>query len=203
MTPDVPPELLQPPAQAVLALVALGANLGDAPGTLARAARAMALDEALGAIALSPLYRSAPWQASGPDYANAVIALRTTLAPWPLLQRLQALELQHGRDRSGDEINAPRTLDLDLLVWGDVRSDWPALQLPHPRLAERAFVAWPLQDLRQANDPALIGLAWPEVDVARVQRQGRDGGVQQFPSSRVSLGAREIIRIPFGLPLLA
>lgn len=198
---DVPAELQHAPLQPVVALVALGANLGQAAVTLAQAARDIAHDESLGAVALSPLYRSAPWQASGPDYANAVMVLRTRLAPWPLLQRLQAIEQQYGRLRG--EINAPRTLDLDVLTWGTRSSLWPHLMLPHPRLGERAFVALPMADLQAEPGlhKALPDVAWPAVDVERVQAQARDGGVHKYPSSRVCLGAREIIEFAFGLPL--
>ena len=87
----------------------------------------------------------APVDAAGPDYINAVAALDTTLAPLALLDLLQALERQHGRQRPYR--NAPRTLDLDLLLHGDIEMDTARLILPHPRLHQRAFVLAPLYEL--------------------------------------------------------
>jgi 2-amino-4-hydroxy-6-hydroxymethyldihydropteridine diphosphokinase len=136
-------------SDAVPAWIGLGANLGDAQASL---------DSALAAIAALPhtlierassRYRSAPLQASGPDFLNAVVRVRTRLAPLALLDALLAIEAAHGRERS--HRNAPRTLDLDLLMHGDTRIDSARLTLPHPRLHERAFVLAPLVEL----DPAL------------------------------------------------
>ena len=96
-------------------------------------------------VACSSLYRSAPHQASGPDYINAVVELSTLLAPLALLQELQKIEEQHGRTR--DYHHAPRTLDLDLLLVGDEALDTRELCLPHPRLHLRAFVLRPLLEI--------------------------------------------------------
>ncbi|MEN9891425.1 MAG: 2-amino-4-hydroxy-6-hydroxymethyldihydropteridine pyrophosphokinae FolK [Pseudomonadota bacterium] len=130
------------------AWIALGANLGDAPATLRRARAALAERAASdGRVpASSGLWRSAPVDAGGPDFHNAVLVLDTALAPLDLLDLLQAIEAEHGRDRPYR--NAPRTLDLDLL-WhgGAVRLDSPRLILPHPRLHQRAFVLRPLLEL--------------------------------------------------------
>lgn len=125
--------------------VGLGANLGDAAATLAAALRA--LDDLPGTrrVATSSLWRSAPVDAAGPDYLNAVAELRSTLGPQALLQALQALEAAHGRERPYP--NAPRTLDLDLLLHGDTVMATPALTLPHPRLHLRAFVLEPLAEI--------------------------------------------------------
>ena len=126
----------------------LGANLGDAPATLHRALDALgALPDTL-LIATSPIYRSAPIDAGGPDYANAVALLRTGLAPQALLAALQRIELAHGRERT--HRNAPRTLDLDLLLYGNERIATPTLIVPHPRMHERAFVLKPLADVAPA-----------------------------------------------------
>lgn len=94
---------------------------------------------------MSPMYRTAPHQAIGPDYVNAVATLQTRLTAPELLRLLQRLEAVAGRERP--YLNAPRTLDLDLLFYGDARMDSPDLQLPHPRWASRAFVLLPLRDL--------------------------------------------------------
>ncbi len=125
--------------------VGLGANLGDAQATLAQALREMAALPGTQVVAVSSVYRSAPVQAQGPDFYNAVAELRTTLAPVPLLRALQGLEQAHGRQRPYH--HAPRTLDLDLLFYGDRVLNEPALTLPHARLHERAFVLLPLAEL--------------------------------------------------------
>jgi 2-amino-4-hydroxy-6-hydroxymethyldihydropteridine diphosphokinase len=125
--------------------VGLGANLGDAANTLRQAVAALRAQPEVQVVALSSLYRSAPVDAGGPDYVNAVAELRTTLAPEALLQRLLQIEQQHGRERPYR--HAPRTLDLDLLLYGDRRLETPSLTLPHPRLHLRAFVLEPLAEL--------------------------------------------------------
>jgi 2-amino-4-hydroxy-6-hydroxymethyldihydropteridine diphosphokinase len=125
--------------------VGLGANLGDARATLHAAVRVLGLTPELSVVALSPLYRSAPVDAQGPDFVNAVAELRTTMAPLPVLLALQAIETQFGRLRPYR--NAPRTLDLDLLMYGQRVLHEPSLTLPHPRLHERAFVLRPLLDI--------------------------------------------------------
>jgi len=96
-------------------------------------------------VARSSLYGSAPIDADGDDYVNAVAHVRTALAPEALLRELQAIERAHGRERPF--ANAPRTLDLDLLLHGDAVVASMALTLPHPRLHERAFVLVPLAEI--------------------------------------------------------
>ena len=128
-----------------IAYVGLGANLGDAAGTLRRALQDLAAQPDVVLLRTSSLYRSAPVDAGGPDFINAVAELRTTLDPHALLAVLLAIEQQHGRQRPYR--HAPRTLDLDLLLMGDEQVDTPDLQLPHPRLHERACVLQPLAEL--------------------------------------------------------
>lgn len=128
-----------------LAYIGLGANLGDARGTLQAAFEALAALPDTDLLRRSAIYRSAPIESSGPDYLNAVAELRTTLEPLALLHRLQAIELTHGRERPYR--NAPRTLDLDLLLHDQTLIDSPDLTLPHPRAHERAFVLQPLAEL--------------------------------------------------------
>jgi 2-amino-4-hydroxy-6-hydroxymethyldihydropteridine diphosphokinase len=96
-------------------------------------------------VASSALYRSAPVDAQGPDFVNAVAELRSTLAPAALLAAMQAIERRHGRRRPYR--NAPRTLDLDLLLYGERCVAQPGLELPHPRMHLRAFVLAPLAEL--------------------------------------------------------
>jgi 2-amino-4-hydroxy-6-hydroxymethyldihydropteridine diphosphokinase len=98
---------------------------------------------------VSDLYRSAPVDADGPDYFNAVVSLYTDLQPDALLTALQALEALGGRVRS--YVNSPRTLDLDLLLYGDMKLHSTRLILPHPRMHERAFVLRPLLDVEASN----------------------------------------------------
>jgi len=128
-----------------LAYIGLGANLGDARGALQAAFDALAALPDTELLRRSAIYRSAPIDSSGPDYLNAVAELRTALEPLALLHRLQAIELSQGRERPYR--NAPRTLDLDLLLHGQTLIDSPELTLPHPRAHQRAFVLQPLAEL--------------------------------------------------------
>ncbi len=134
----------------VTAYIALGANLGDARATVRDALLALDGLPQTRLLRASGLYRTAPWEASGPDFINAVAAVETGLDAHELLRALQALELQAGRERPYR--NAPRTLDLDLLLYGDAVIDAPELTVPHPRLRERAFVLVPLAEIA----PALV-----------------------------------------------
>ncbi len=125
--------------------IGLGANLGDARATLKHALAAVAALPQTALVAQSSLYRTAPVQAIGPDFINAVAELRTALQPHALLRALQAIETAHGRVRPYR--HAPRTLDLDLLLFGQRVLHGPGLEVPHPRLHERAFVLQPLLEL--------------------------------------------------------
>ena len=129
----------------VTAFVGIGANLGDAQATVRGAIAALGRLPQTRLVAASRLYRSAPVDAGGPDFINAVARVETTLPAPALLAQLQRLEQNAGRERPYR--NAPRTLDLDLLLFGDGRIASPALTVPHPRLAERAFVLLPLHEL--------------------------------------------------------
>jgi 2-amino-4-hydroxy-6-hydroxymethyldihydropteridine diphosphokinase len=134
--------------------VGLGSNLGDAPAAVRQAVQALGALDGTQVVAVSGLYRSAPVDAEGPDFINAVTELQTALEPEALLQALQAIEQAHGRLRPYR--HAPRTLDLDLLLYGQRQLQLPALTLPHPRLHERAFVLRPLLELAPAlAHPAL------------------------------------------------
>jgi len=139
------------PARPTEVFVGLGANLGDARATLRAALAELRALAAPGSFQASALYGSAPVDSSGPDYVNAVARLRTALAPHALLDALQAIERRFGRERPYR--NAPRTLDLDVLLYGvegdagGVRSHDARLTLPHPRAAQRGFVLEPLAEL--------------------------------------------------------
>ncbi len=125
--------------------VGVGANLGDAEASVRAAMAQLAQLPATALVSISGLYRTAPLDADGPDYVNAVAELRSTLEPPELLAHLHAIELAFGRLRP--HRNAPRTLDLDLLFHGERQVAGPALTLPHPRAHQRAFVLAPLADL--------------------------------------------------------
>lgn len=128
------------------AYIALGSNLGDRPRTLYSAIAALGQ---LGSVeAVSSFYETAPiGLVEQPDFLNAVVALRTAQPPGELMTALLHIEQQHGRDRSVSVPKGPRTLDLDLLSYGDVVMETSTLTLPHPSLAERRFVLVPLMEI--------------------------------------------------------
>jgi 2-amino-4-hydroxy-6-hydroxymethyldihydropteridine diphosphokinase len=129
----------------VSAYIGIGANLGDARANVQDAILRLQRVPDSQLDAVSSLYRTAPIDSSGDDYINAVAHLRTTLAPHALLAALQDIEQAHGRERP--YYNAPRTLDLDLLLYGDQQLASATLTVPHPRMTERAFVLVPLLEL--------------------------------------------------------
>lgn len=143
----------------VTAYVALGANLGDAVATVLWAMDAIARLPGTVVVQRSSLYRSAPIESSGPDYINAVIEVSTRWSAPELLLQLQAIEQQAGRERPYR--NAPRTLDLDILLFGSATIDSPNLSVPHPRMHERAFVLLPLAQIAPGAVPsdALVGVS--------------------------------------------
>jgi 2-amino-4-hydroxy-6-hydroxymethyldihydropteridine diphosphokinase len=130
---------------AVTAYLALGANLGDAQATVREAMDAIDTLPATRVVRRSSLYRTAPMESNGPDYINAVVQVETALTAPDLLRELQALELRAGRLRPYR--NAPRTLDLDILLFGEARIFSDALTIPHPRMDLRAFVLVPLGEI--------------------------------------------------------
>jgi len=126
--------------------VGLGSNIGEPRQQLDLAIQELKRLPDTNFIQVSGLYASAPHgYLNQPDFLNAVAHLDTGLSPEPLLDHLQEIEERHGRERSF--ANAPRTLDLDLLLYGDRVLDTPRLTLPHPRMHERAFVLQPLLEL--------------------------------------------------------
>ncbi len=129
----------------VTAFIGLGANLGDAAGTVRNALTALATLPGTTLVCQSSLYRTAPVQASGPDYVNAVAQISTRLSAPELLDALHDIEQSCGRERPFR--NAPRTLDLDILTFGSGSVNSPALVIPHPRMFERAFVLVPLAEI--------------------------------------------------------
>jgi 2-amino-4-hydroxy-6-hydroxymethyldihydropteridine diphosphokinase len=126
------------------AAVSLGANLGDARQALGSALAALAQLPTTEVVGVSSFYKTAPVDAEGPDYINAVALLQSALGPLEFLHALQAMELAHGRERPFR--HAPRTLDLDLIWFGGATRSTRELTLPHPRWRERAFVVEPLAE---------------------------------------------------------
>lgn len=157
------------------ALIGLGANLGDPVHMLETCLEALIPLSCDATLEVSGLYKSAPVDADGPDYFNAVASLSTHLEPMALLQALQAIENLAGRVRS--HINAPRTLDLDLLLFGKLQMSTEVLCLPHPRMHQRAFVLRPLLDLGLAQ--------WvipPFGTVEHLEAQTRNQRIEKLPT---------------------
>ncbi len=145
-------------AEPVRAVLALGANLGDAPATVEAAIGALDRLPSTRLITRSSLYRTAPvGYADQPDFINAVAVVETALAPRALLDALLELERTQGRTRTF--ANAPRTLDLDILLYGSQTVQEPGLTIPHARLHERAFVLVPLVEIAPETDIPGYGCA--------------------------------------------
>jgi len=153
----------------MIAWVGIGANLGDARANVLDAIDRLSRLPGAQLVRTSSLFRTAPIDSSGDDYVNAVAALDTTLDAHALLQALFAIEQAHGRERPYR--NAPRTLDLDLLLYGaEIINDAPTLIVPHPRMHERAFVLAPLAEV--APDLAIPGRGAVRALLANVGDQG-------------------------------
>ena len=129
----------------VLATLGIGANLGQAQAAVQAAMAAIGTLPQTQLLRASSLYGSAPVDSSGPDYVNAVVQVHTGLSAPALLAQLQKIEQAAGRERPYR--NAPRTLDLDVLLYGDGRISSSALTVPHPRMQQRAFVLLPLAQI--------------------------------------------------------
>ncbi|KAF1722032.1 2-amino-4-hydroxy-6-hydroxymethyldihydropteridine diphosphokinase [Pseudoxanthomonas wuyuanensis] len=141
----------------VVAAIGLGANLGDAALTVQRAAQSLGLLPRTRLLRCSRLYRTPAWgMQAQPDFVNAVALIDTGLDARALLDALLATEREFGRDRSVERRWGPRTLDLDLLLYGEAMIDEPGLQVPHPHLAQRAFALVPLLEI--APDAAIPGV---------------------------------------------
>lgn len=171
----------------IRACIALGSNLDDPAAQIQHAVDALATLPHSTLVACSPLYRTAPvGPQDQPDFINAAALLDTTLSPLALLDALQALEQAAGRERRRHW--GERTLDLDLLLYGDQTLDLPRLTVPHPRLHERAFVLVPLFALA----PSLV---LPDgTSLASLRQQCDDAGVWYHappPVPRTSGGPKD------------
>jgi 2-amino-4-hydroxy-6-hydroxymethyldihydropteridine diphosphokinase len=171
------------PASGTLACIGLGANLGDPAAAIASALAAIERLPDTWVIACSSLWRSAPVLAEGPDFINAAAVLRTGLAPLALLEALLAIELAHGRERPWP--NAPRLLDLDLLLHGQAVMTSPRLTLPHPRMHQRAFVLAPLAEIAPALTVPGLGPIGPLLAACTGQR------CERLPADPIDIGRAE------------
>lgn len=128
-----------------LAFIGLGGNIGDTKQLIKDAIVCLAQHPELRILTRSCMYQSAPVNAEGDDYINAVISLETQISPEELLRICQQVELSFGRERP--YLNAPRTLDLDVLAYDQIAINNDALTIPHPRMIERSFVLYPLLEI--------------------------------------------------------
>lgn len=171
MDPSQPPQPFTPTQSNHRAAIALGSNLGDSCAVVETALKILAATPGIILERQSHLYRTAPVGPPQPDYINACTVVATKLEPQALLTTLLAIEQQFGRVRL--ERWGPRLLDLDLLLYDDQILDTPSLQLPHPRMHERAFVLVPLAEIApQWIHPVMgeaIGHLVQQVDVAGVE----------------------------------
>lgn len=146
-------------ASLTTAYIALGSNVGDRAANLRRAATLIAQHPGIEVAARSGIYLTQSVEGGGPDdFLNAVLRVRTTLEPLALLHALQAVETALGRPQPPR--HGPRLIDLDILLYGAVRMDTPELQLPHPRLLDRAFVLRPLSDVLEGGWVRETDEAW-------------------------------------------
>ncbi len=135
-------------AERTRAYLGLGSNLGDRRGTIESALAALEAHPEIAVLSVSRLIETAPQGPPGQGpYLNGAAAIDTALSPRGLLEALQAIEAAHGRDRAREVRWGPRTLDLDLLLYGDIVLDQGDLTVPHPRMHERAFVLAPLAEI--------------------------------------------------------
>jgi len=151
-----------------ICFIGLGSNLGESCGQLRRALADIASLPGTQLLAQSAMYRSAPvGYLDQPDFVNAVAKITTSLSPQDLLAGLLAIEHSHGRERTFQ--NAPRTLDLDVLLYDDLQMHQHGLTIPHPQMHKRAFVLQPLLEI--APDCAIPGIGWASVAMQGCQDQ--------------------------------
>ncbi len=159
------------------ALLALGGNVGDVRATFDQALAMLCEGGVARLVARSANYRTPPWGVEDqPAFINACACIETALPPRALLVRLQAIERALGRDRANEQRWGPRTIDLDILAYDGLVIDEPGLQLPHPRLLQRAFVLVPLAEI--APDWQIAGTT-VRVALGRLDT----GGILRLPSA--------------------
>jgi 2-amino-4-hydroxy-6-hydroxymethyldihydropteridine diphosphokinase len=157
------------------ALLALGGNVGDVRGTFDRAFAMLCEGGEVRFLARSADYRTPPWGVTDqPAFVNCCLRIDTSLAPRALLARTQTVETGLGRNRAKEQRWGPRTIDIDLIAYDDVRCEGPDLTLPHPRVLERAFVLAPLAEI--APDWMIRGTT-----VAAALARLDSGGIEKLP----------------------
>ncbi len=166
------------------AFIGFGGNIGDTRQLITDAIVCLALRCELQVIAKSCFYQSAPVEATGGDYINAVIEIETQLSPYGLLHICQAIEQEFGRERP--YLNAPRTLDLDILFFEGISQNDSELTLPHPRIIERSFVLLPLLEI--APDIFLPHLGELKTYLPKVAHQR----IEKLPCRNCSCGEKAI-----------
>lgn len=166
------------------AFIGFGGNIGDTRQLITDAIVCLALRCELQVIGKSCFYQSAPVEAAGGDYINAVIEIETQLSPYGLLHICQAIEKEFGRERP--YLNAPRTLDLDILFFEGISQNDSELTLPHPRIIERSFVLLPLLEI--APDIFLPNLGELKTYLPKVAHQR----IEKLPCRNCSCGEKTI-----------
>lgn len=166
-----------------LAFIGLGGNIGDTKQLIQDAIVCLAQNPELKVLTRSCMYQSAPVNASGNDFINAVISIETQLTPNDLLHICQKVENTFGRERPF--INAPRTLDLDVLAYDFVSVQEETLTIPHPRMVERAFVLLPLLEIAPDIDLPGFGKLAQYVDNVAHQRIEKVKGCNNCPSQHI------------------
>lgn len=170
----------------VTAFLGLGGNIGDPAATMAAALRAIDADRACSLVAVSSLYRTPPWgKIDQPDFLNAVASISTALSPRDLLSL--CLEEERLLKRTRNERWGPRTIDIDILLYDDIMIDEDGLTIPHPRLAERAFVLIPLKEI--APEIAIGGKKMDQLgarpDASGIERVTNGGNWWRSPADRL------------------
>lgn len=159
------------------AYLALGGNVGDSRAILDSAVRQLAETPCIHLAARSSDYKTPPWGVTDQaPFINLCVAIDTTLPPLALLARGQEIERSLGRDRAREQRWGPRTVDIDIIAYGDLTLDEPGLVLPHPRLFERAFVLMPLAEI--AGDRRFAGR-----DLRHALKGLDTAGIEPLPAS--------------------
>ncbi|MSR69770.1 MAG: 2-amino-4-hydroxy-6-hydroxymethyldihydropteridine diphosphokinase [Phycisphaerales bacterium] len=169
------------------AFIALGSNLGDRTATIDHAVARLAAHDEIELAAVSSLYETAPIGPPQPHYLNAVAEIHTTLSPHALLRALLSIEQLLGRVRDPAQRNAPRTIDLDILLFGECVIADCDLEIPHPRLSTRPFVLRPLLEL----DAALTHPATGELLLSLLCADGKNDGVVMWRTRITHLPSRQ------------